>query len=380
MTNSAAQLIRIFFVGLLSWQSAGIVFAQTDRLAQSPAQQQSIRARSGDTLSRIAKRYGLEAADLERLNGVSAETRLRRGERVLLPAPSSDESNTNAKTEGQIVGNRITLADGYSFEVDEIWKQGDETWYRKGTISKQLEGPIKSVKPLIKQPPAKAENEPVAAKTPADTAPLPIWIYLNGGARMRVEEVSETTDGAWYRRGNVSMFLDRERIARIEREQPPAAASGGNAWRQSGWTSGNERIDHLIKLNAARFGVDPYLVFCVIEQESQFKYFARSPKGAQGLMQLMPATARRLGVRRPYDPAENIMGGTKYLKELMTMFGGRVELVLASYNAGEGAVMKYGRNVPPYRETRDYVRKIGKRYGIDGRKPQEESDVPVPQR
>jgi soluble lytic murein transglycosylase-like protein len=206
---------------------------------------------------------------------------------------------------------------------------------------------------------------------------LAIWIYLNGGARVLVDEVNETTDGAWYKRGNLSMFLDRERIARIEREQPEA---GGNAWRQGGWSSGNARIDHLIKINAARFGVDPYLVFCVIEQESQFKAFARSPKGAQGLMQLMPGTARRLGVRRPYDPAENIMGGTRYLKELMSMFNGRVDLVLASYNAGEGAVMKYGRNVPPYRETREYVKKIGKRYGIDGRKPQEESDTPVPQR
>jgi len=175
----------------------------------------------------------------------------------------------------------------------------------------------------------------------------------------------------------VSMFLDRERIARIEREQPVTSAS---AWRQGGWTSGNDRIDHLIKINAARYAVDPYLVFCVIEQESQFHTFARSPKGAQGLMQLMPGTARRLGVRRPYDPAENIMGGTRYLKELLTMFDGRVELVLASYNAGEGAVMKYGRNVPPYRETREYVKKIGKRYGIDGRKPQEDSDAPVPQR
>jgi soluble lytic murein transglycosylase-like protein len=176
------------------------------------------------------------------------------------------------------------------------------------------------------------------------------------------------------------MFLERERITRIEREQPVVAAGGGNAWRESGWTSGNARIDSLIKLNAARFGVDPYLVFCVIEQESQFKHYARSPKGAQGLMQLMPGTARRMGVRKPYDPAENIMGGTRYLKELMGMFNGRIDLVLASYNAGEGAVIKYGRNVPPYRETRDYVKKIGKRYGIDGRKPRENNDESVPQR
>lgn len=271
---------------------------------------------------------------------------------------------------------RITLADGYSFEVDEVWKQGDEIWYRKGSISRQLHQPVKKLTPLTKEAPAQpasqadpqtasqAAPQPVPAKAPVETAPLAIWIYLDGGARMRVDEVSETTDGAWFRRGNLSMFLERERIARIEHEQP-ASTARGTAWRDNGWSSGNDRIDRLIKLNAARFGVDPYLVFCVIEQESQFKQFARSPKGAQGLMQLMPGTARRLGVRRPYDPAENIRGGTRYLKELMTMFAGRVDLVLASYNAGEGAVMKYGRNVPPYRETRDYVKKIGKRYGIE---------------
>jgi hypothetical protein len=275
---------------------------------------------------------------------------------------------------------RITLADGYTFEVDEVWKHGDEVWYRKGPISRQLDQPIKKLTPLTQKAPAETETEPVAAKPPTEPAPLPIWIYLNGGARLRVDEVNETTDGAWYRRGNLSMFLERERITRIEREQPVVAAAGGNAWRESGWTSGNARIDSLIKLNAARFGVDPYLVFCVIEQESQFKHYARSPKGAQGLMQLMPGTARRMGVRKPYDPAENIMGGTRYLKELMGMFNGRIDLVLASYNAGEGAVIKYGRNVPPYRETRDYVKKIGKRYGIDGRKPRENNDESVPQR
>jgi soluble lytic murein transglycosylase-like protein len=279
---------------------------------------------------------------------------------------------------------RITLADGYSFEVDEVWKQGDEIWYRKGGISKRLDGPVKKLTPLTKEEPAPAKTAPApepasAAKAPTEAGPLAIWIYLDGGARMRVDEVTEAADGAWFRRGNVQKFLERDHYVRIEREQPVAAASG-MAWKENGWTTGNARIDSLIKMNAARFGVDPYLVFCVIEQESQFKQFARSPKGAQGLMQLMPGTARRLGVRRPYDPAENIMGGTRYLKELMAMFGGRVDLVLASYNAGEGAVMKYGRNVPPYRETREYVKKIGKRYGIDGRKPQEENDVPAPQR
>ena len=80
-------------------------------------------------------------------------------------------------------------------------------------------------------------------------------------------------------------------------------------------------------------------------------------------MQLMPGTAAHFGVRNSFDPAENIMGGTKYLKQLLENFNGRVDLVLAGYNAGEGAVMKYGGNVPPYKETRNYVKRISQRYG-----------------
>ena len=90
-------------------------------------------------------------------------------------------------------------------------------------------------------------------------------------------------------------------------------------------------------------------------------------------MQLMPGTAAHFGVRRPFDPAENIMGGTKYLKQLLENFNGRVDLVLAGYNAGEGAVMKYGGRVPPYRETRNYVQRISKRYG------QSKSPMPAPE-
>ena len=97
-------------------------------------------------------------------------------------------------------------------------------------------------------------------------------------------------------------------------------------------------------------------------QESSFTAGAMSPKGAQGLMQLMPDTAARYGVTNPYDAAQNIKGGTRYLKDLLKMFNGRVDLALAGYNAGEGAVMKYGNTIPPYSETRNYVRLILKRY------------------
>ena len=132
------------------------------------------------------------------------------------------------------------------------------------------------------------------------------------------------------------------------------------------WTTGNVTIDNLIRLNGNRYGVDPYLVYCVIRQESGFRAGATSAVGAMGLMQLMPGTAARYGVANAYDPAQSIRGGTRYLADLLRLFGGRVDLALAGYNAGEGAVMKYGRRVPPYAETQNYVRTIGARYAQSG--------------
>ena len=129
------------------------------------------------------------------------------------------------------------------------------------------------------------------------------------------------------------------------------------------WTTGNKSVDNLIKYYGGKYGVDPYLVYCVMHQESRFGSGATSNKGAMGLMQLMPGTAERYGVTNSYDPAQNIMGGTRYLKDLLNLFGGRIDLVLAGYNAGEGAVMKYGNRIPPYAETQAYVRIIGSRYG-----------------
>ena len=129
------------------------------------------------------------------------------------------------------------------------------------------------------------------------------------------------------------------------------------------WTTGNARVDSLIRFYGNQHGVDPFLIFCLMHQESRFGSGAISPKGAMGLMQLMPGTAARYGVTNPYDVAQNIAGGTRYLKDLLKMFNGRVDLALAGYNAGEGAVMKYGYTIPPYNETQNYVKLIIKRYG-----------------
>jgi soluble lytic murein transglycosylase-like protein len=116
--------------------------------------------------------------------------------------------------------------------------------------------------------------------------------------------------------------------------------------------------DDLIVKHAQANNLRPDLVRAVVQVESGFNPGAVSPKGAMGLMQLMPATASQLGVRAPFDPEENIRGGTNYLRQLLDRFAGNEELALAAYNAGPMAVDRYGAKVPPYQETRDYVRKV----------------------
>lgn len=127
-------------------------------------------------------------------------------------------------------------------------------------------------------------------------------------------------------------------------------------------TSGDAQLDQLIATIGEREGVDPRFIHAVIWQESKYELRARSHAGAQGLMQLMPATARRFGCNNPHDAAANIAAGTKYLSWLLKRFDGNVGLALAGYNAGEGSVDKYN-GIPPYRETRHYVKIITSRYG-----------------
>jgi soluble lytic murein transglycosylase-like protein len=127
-------------------------------------------------------------------------------------------------------------------------------------------------------------------------------------------------------------------------------------------SSGDRNLDLIILRAGKRYGVDPRFIHAVIWQESKYKVRARSGAGAQGLMQMIPATARRFGCSDVYDSESNVNAGTRYLRWLLERFDGNVSLALAGYNAGEGAVDKYN-GVPPYNETQNYVRIITGRYG-----------------
>jgi hypothetical protein len=276
----------------------------------------------------------------------------------------------NATAQTQV---RLKLADGSYLSVDDAWESPQGIWYRRGGLSNVLpKDRVKKIERMEPQAPAAETStndddhfdasDVVAQPPPANRGVYdgPTWIYLKGGARVEADSANESAAGVWYKRGGMSIFIDRARIDRLELEDAVAIASSGK--KERGWSTGRPGLDTLIRQSGNKYGVDPYLIFLVMEQESHFNTGAVSPKGARGLMQLMPGTGRRFGVRRPHDPAQNIAGGTRYLRELLDRFNNRVDLVLASYNAGEGAVLKFGHRVPPYRETRNYVKKISYRY------------------
>jgi len=178
------------------------------------------------------------------------------------------------------------------------------------------------------------------------------------------------------RRYEVKADAETGRLIRVRAgKKPQAKASGkrtgagaaGNLVVQGQSRSavaGRVEIDSLVSRLGRRHGVDPKLVHAVIRQESNYDWLAISHKGARGLMQLMPGTANRFGVKDIFDPAENVEGGVKYLRHLLDRYDGDFSLALAAYNAGEGAVDRFG-GIPPFRETRDYVGSISRRLGFE---------------
>jgi len=230
-------------------------------------------------------------------------------------APVADPKSEISSPKSELRNSLNDLSTLYKSEVDRLEKrhQQSQDLYKDGLISRvELENSEKALAD------ARAKVEQVAQEIAAANKPAPV---LDPNALM-------------------------------------AAEAAGNF----PWSTGNSKIDSLIRYYGAQYSVDPFLIYCLMSQESSFSAGATSPKGAQGLMQLMPATAARYGVTNPYDVAQSIKGGTLYLRDLLKMFNGRVDLALAGYNAGEGAVMKFGNAIPPYDETRNYVHLILKRY------------------
>jgi soluble lytic murein transglycosylase-like protein len=142
-----------------------------------------------------------------------------------------------------------------------------------------------------------------------------------------------------------------------------AEAEGVRTTRNTAVADRSLVYDDIIVEHSRLHDIRPSLVRAVVQVESGFNPRAYSPKGAMGLMQLMPATAREFGVRNPFNPEENIRGGVAYLRQLLDRYDNNEQLALAAYNAGPGAVDKHGQSIPPYRETRDYVTKVN---GIAG--------------
>lgn len=151
--------------------------------------------------------------------------------------------------------------------------------------------------------------------------------------------------------------LDR-RYKLIRKENAPSYVPSrvGSAYMPS--EAEIKKYGTIIDVAARTHGVDSAFVHAVVSAESGFNPRAISPKGASGLMQLMPATAQRYGVKDIMDPVENIQGGVRYLKDLLAMFNGNAELAAAGYNAGENAVIRHGNRIPPYAETVNYVPKV----------------------
>ncbi len=186
-------------------------------------------------------------------------------------------------------------------------------------------------------------------------------VFLTSGRTLSVKSHMEQGDTIHLNlRGGGQVACDRSLISRIEPDEvpfPEPPAVGAQSAAADGWNSslGDVPYAELIDNLSTAHGVDPDLVKALIKVESGYKARARSRKGAMGLMQIMPATAKQYSVRNPYDPKSNLEAGIAHLASLLSRF--EVSVALAAYNAGEAAVQRFG-GVPPYRETRSYVRRI----------------------
>ena len=271
--------------------------------------------------------------------------------------------------------DQLHLKDGRVLEVEEVWEVGDAIWYRQGKIiaSYAKADVIRITKPKQTPAPSSSETTNSAITSFADESSKSAnggavvtrkvsRIILKGGTKIDADAVWEDADRVSYQLGKMQTFVDRSEVERVIRDVAISEQKTTASNPQFRYTTGHRGLDQLIVYSADKYSLDPVLIYLVMREESRFNHRAVSRVGARGLMQLMPGTAAKLGVRNIHDPVQNVDAGTRYLRTLIEMFNGDVNLALAAYNAGEGAVLRYGRRIPPYRETMNYVWRINTAY------------------
>jgi soluble lytic murein transglycosylase-like protein len=211
----------------------------------------------------------------------------------------------------------------------------------------------------------------LAAALCANAVRADLWAYVDGEGRSHLANHQVDSRYKLFFRGETTLDVPNGPAA--ERAQAIDALSGTRLYRRATDDSVARRYDALIRTHAQTNGLDPALVKAVIAVESAFDPRALSAKGAIGLMQVLPATGERYGIggdartstaQRLLDPATNIRVGTRYLRDLLARFADDLTLALAAYNAGEGTVATHDNNVPPFAETRDYVRLVQQVYAL----------------
>lgn len=196
------------------------------------------------------------------------------------------------------------------------------------------------------------------------------WLYANGRGLERDEDLA----AAWFRKAAKKGDQHAKRMLDLlgnpdSKKLASCILPGDNELQFAGASPARRRqVTAWVQQIAPSYGLDPKLVLAVIQVESGFNVKARSPKNAQGLMQLIPATAERFGVKNTMDPVQNLRGGMAYLRWLLIHFEGDLKLALAGYNAGENAVKRY-QGIPPYAETKAYVAAVIRHYGSDDHPP-----------
>jgi len=206
-----------------------------------------------------------------------------------------------------------------------------------------------------------ASAAPTAAEVPPSQGPLVYWSHREG--RWKPVEASTTRElTAAQSAANEVRRLVVAQAAKPVKRAPGNRNEGRTIKTMPARQTNPKSVERAIRQAAERHGVDENLVRAVVQVESGFNPVAVSPKGAMGLMQLMPQTARSLNVSNPFDPEENVEAGVRHLKNLLESYNGDVKLSLAAYNAGSGAVQRY-RGIPRYPETKAYVQRITKLYG-----------------